>query len=342
MKQHINSILLAEGELFGFPATFGIGRMQGELTVVGSLKTRGKRLSDLMNSKEVDASALSSHLSVIPSNSTDFSANFVHLSSRTALSLTFSGLKCGITLSGESRQLLLLLATDRLRNGKAFEQAVAEVAGWLGISRLALIARQNGAGQDLHLLQQFFPDFKGIELSPACAAYQLLALGEFDLSLNDFGRCIRQLTGLQTVRFMVGGSLSDQSFGAQLSSGPIETEGFIFDGLTFQIHKSAASFFCAVSGTFKFKLDGQPLSFTMSGSASNASFALSASSDARIPLNSRLSFSDLGLSIGVTPSGLTLGMIGRINTPPHVVVWRLCVRALSSQNNLAYGSSYLQ
>lgn len=89
MKQHINSILLAEGELFGFPATFGIGRMQGELTVVGSLKTRGKRLSDLMNSKEVDASALSSHLSVIPSNSTDFSANFVHLSSRTALSLTF-------------------------------------------------------------------------------------------------------------------------------------------------------------------------------------------------------------------------------------------------------------
>ena len=57
MKQHINSILLAEGELFGFPATFGIGRMQGELTVVGSLKTRGKRLSDLMNSEEVDASA---------------------------------------------------------------------------------------------------------------------------------------------------------------------------------------------------------------------------------------------------------------------------------------------
>lgn len=315
MKQHINSILLAEGELFGFPATFGIGRMQGELTVVGSLKTRGKRLSDLMNSEEVDASALSSHLSVIPSDSTDFSANFVHLSSRTALSLTFSGLKCGITLSGESRQLLLLLATDRLRKGKAFEQAVAEVAGWLGISRLALIVRQNGAGQDLHLLQQFFPDFKGIELSPACAAYQLLALGEFDLNLNDFGRCIRQLTGLQTVRFMVGGSLSDQSFGAQLSSDPIETEGFIFDGLTFQIHKSAASFFCAVSGTFKFKLDGQPLSFTMSGSASSTSLALSASSDARIPLNSRLSFSDLALSIGVTPSGLTLGMIGRINTP---------------------------
>lgn len=114
---------------------------------------------------------------------------------------------------------------------------------------------------------------------------------------------------------MVGGSLPGQSFGAQLSSGRIETEGFIFDGLNFQIQKSATDFFCTVSGAFIFKLDGQLLSFTMSGSASNTSFALSASSDARIPLNTRLSFSDLGLSIGVNPSGLTLGMIGRINTP---------------------------
>ena len=117
------------------------------------------------------------------------------------------------------------------------------------------------------------------------------------------------------MQFMVGGSLPGQSFGAQLSSGRIETEGFIFDGLNFQIQKSATDFFCTVSGAFIFKLDGQLLSFTMSGSASNTSFALSASSDARIPLNTRLSFSDLGLSIGVNPSGLTLGMIGRINTP---------------------------
>lgn len=315
MKQHINSILLAEGELFGFPATFGIGRMQGELTVMGFLSTRGRQPSDLMNCEDVGVSSLTSHLTVIPASSSDFSVEFVRQPRYSALSLTFPGLNCGITLSGDSRQLLLFLSTDRLKSGNTFERAVAEVAGWLGISRLALIARQNGAGQDLHLLQQFFPDFKGIELSPACTAYQLLALGEFNLSLNRFGQCIRQLTGLQTVQFMVGGSLSDQSFGAQLSSGRIETEGFIFDGLNFQIQKSATGFFCAVSGTFIFKLDGRPLSFTMSGSVSNTSFVLSASSDARIPLNTRLSFSDLGLSIGVTPSGLTLGMIGRINTP---------------------------
>ncbi|WP_304205187.1 hypothetical protein [Phocaeicola plebeius] len=315
MKQYINSILLAEGELFGFPATFGIGRMQGELTVMGFLTTRGRQPSDLMNCEDVGVSSLTSHLTVIPASSSDFSVEFVRQPRYSALSLTFPGLNCGITLSGDSRQLLLFLSTDRLKSGNTFERAVAEVAGWLGISRLALIARQNGAGQDLHLLQQFFPDFKGIELSPACTAYQLLALGEFNLSLNRFGQCIRQLTGLQTVRFMVGGSLSDQSFGAQLSSGRIETEGFIFDGLNFQIQKSATDFFCAVSGTFIFKLDGRPLSFTMSGSVSNTSFVLSASSDARIPLNIRLSFSDLGLNIGVTPSGLTLGMIGRINTP---------------------------
>lgn len=202
-----------------------------------------------------------------------------------------------------------------MKNGNTFEQAVAEVTGWLGISRLALLVRHTGTGQDLHLLQQFFPDFKNIQLSPACTTYQLLALGEFNLSLNRLGQCIRQLTGLQTMQFMVGGSLPGQSFGAQLSSGRIETEGFIFDGLNFQIQKSATDFFCTVSGAFIFKLDGQLLSFTMSGSASNTSFALSASSDARIPLNTRLSFSDLGLSIGVNPSGLTLGMIGRINTP---------------------------
>lgn len=315
MKQHINSILLAEGELFGFPATFGIGRMQGELTVMGFLSTRGRQLSDLMNCEDVGVSSLASHLTVIPASSSDFSVEFVRRPRYSALSLTFSGLNCGITITGDSRQLFLFLSTDRLKSGNTFERAVAEVAGWLGISQLALLVRYDGTGQDLHLLQQFFPDFKNIKLSPVCTTYQLLALGEFDLSLNRFGQCIRQLTGLQTVQFIVGGSLSGQSFGAQLSSGRIETEGFIFDGLNFQIQKSATDFFCAVSGTFIFKLDGQLLSFTMSGSASNTSFALSASSDARIPLNTRLSFSDLGLNIGVTPSGLTLGMIGRINTP---------------------------
>lgn len=315
MKQHINSILLAEGELFGFPATFGIGRMQGELTVMGFLSTRGRQLSDLMNCEDVGVSSLASHLTVIPASSSDFSVEFVRRPRYSALSLTFSGLNCGITLTGDSRQLLLFLSTDRLKNGNTFEQAVAEVAGWLGISRLALLVRHTGTGQDLHLLQQFFPDFKNIKLSPVCTTYQLLALGEFNLSLNRLGQCIRQLTGLQTMQFMVGGSLPGQSFGAQLSSGRIETEGFIFDGLNFQIQKSATDFFCTVSGAFIFKLDGQLLSFTMSGSASNTSFALSASSDARIPLNTRLSFSDLGLSIGVNPSGLTLGMIGRINTP---------------------------
>ena len=315
MKQRINTVLLAEGELFGFPATLGIGRMQGELTVVGFLSTRGRQPSDLMNCEDVGVSSLSSHLTVIPASSSDFSVEFVRQARYSVLSLTFSGLNCGITLSGDSRQLLLFLSTDRLKRGNTFERTVAEVAGWLGIGRLALLVRYNGTGQDLHLLQQFFPDFKDIKLSPACATYQLLALGEFDLSLNHFGQCIRQLTGLQTVQFMVGGSLSDQSFGAQLSSGRIETEGFIFDGLNFQIQKSATDFFCAVSGAFKFKLDGQFLSFTVNGSASDTSLSLSASSDARIPLNSRLSFSDLGLSIGVTPTGLTLGMIGRINTP---------------------------
>ena len=315
MKQHINSILLAEGELFGFPATFGIGRMQGELTVMGFLSTRGRQLSDLMNCEDVGVSSLASHLTVIPASSSDFSVEFVRRPRYSALSLTFSGLNCGITITGDSRQLFLFLSTDRLKNGNTFEQAVAEVTGWLGISRLALLVRHTGTGQDLHLLQQFFPDFKNIQLSPACTTYQLLALGEFNLSLNRLGQCIRQLTGLQTMQFMVGGSLPGQSFGAQLSSGRIETEGFIFDGLNFQIQKSATDFFCTVSGAFIFKLDGQLLSFTMSGSASNTSFALSASSDARIPLNTRLSFSDLGLSIGVNPSGLTLGMIGRINTP---------------------------
>ena len=77
MKQHINSILLAEGELFGFPATFGIGRMQGELTVMGFLSTRGRQLSDLMNCEDVGVSSLASHLTVIPASSSDFSVEFV-------------------------------------------------------------------------------------------------------------------------------------------------------------------------------------------------------------------------------------------------------------------------
>lgn len=315
MKQHTNLVFGAEGELFGFPASFAIGHLQGTLTVAGSLCTRGRQLSDLMDCREVGVSALSGHLTVIPSSAPDFSVNFVCQSDYTALSVTFSGLNCGITLSGGSCQLLLLLHTDRLKNGNMFEQIVGKTAAWVGISRLALLVRNQGTDQELDLLRQFFPEFSAVKLPSAFASCQLLALGEFDLNLNPLGQCIRKLTGLQTLQFMVGGSFTDQSFGAQLSCGRIETEAFIFEGLTFLIQKSSSSFFCAVSGAFKFKLDGQFLSFTVNGSASDASLSLSASSDARIPLNSRLSFSDLRLSIGVTPTGLTLGMIGRINTP---------------------------
>lgn len=145
--------------------------------------------------------------------------------------------------------------------------------------------------------------------------YQLIASGVFDLNKTQSGKCVNTLTQLNQLRFAVGGNFKEKSFGAQLTSEKIETDTFILENFVFGLKNSSRDVYCIANGTFIFKLEGNRIGFTLSGAVSNKLFIISAASlpGSRIPLNSRLSFSDLALSIGVNGGKVSFGMTGRLN-----------------------------
>lgn len=246
---------------------------------------------------------------------TEFSVDFIAGGDNYAFSLKTSGITCGVTLSKETKQLLVTVNTEGLKNGNNFEQAVGRIVEPLHIINLALIVRNNGSNtKSLSLLKRISKDFENIKILDKFSNAQLLATGIFDLNSNDFGKNVNKLTGLNKLYLGIGGSFTDREFIALLRSEKVETDNFIMEGIEFGIKISGAEFLFYAQSTFKFKLENMLLDFTFNGAVSNTSFTLSASSNSRIPLNSRLSFSDLGMTIGIAGSGLTFGMMGRLNT----------------------------
>ena len=315
MSKKTNISLIANGEVFGFPAEFGIARINNETTIIGSLNTKGKNPGDFIQNKELGITELSDQLTILPESGTEFSVSFARKPKQTAFALTSSGILCGILLTEESKQMLLTLNTSRLKSGNKFEQFVADVAEWAEISELTLIIRNKG-GMSYSFLQQLSEGFDKVMIPKSYEKYQLIATGIFELSRTDFGQCISTLTKQNQLLFAVGGSFAEKSFGAQLISEKIETDTFILENFMFGLQQSSKGFYCVATGTFTFKLEDRNICFTLSGAVSPGSFMLSAasSSDARIPLNSRLSFSDLALSIGVNSGKVSFGMTGRLNT----------------------------
>lgn len=315
MNKKTNISLIANGEVCGFPSELGIARINGETTIIGTLNTKGKVPGDIFQSKELGIHELSRHLTVLPQTSTDFTVSFIKRPDQSAFSLTSGGILCGILLSQERKQMLLMANSANLNNGNDFEKSVSSVAEWLEISKLTLII-QNRGGYNHSLLQKLSNEFNGITIPNGYENYQLIASGIFNLNQTDFGRCISKLTNQNNLLFAVGGSFKDKNFGAQLISEKIETDTFIIENLLFGMQKSQNGFYCIATGTFIFKLEDRNIGFTLSGAVSPKSFMLSAASlpDVRIPLNSRLSFSDLALSIGVNSGKPTFGMTGRLNT----------------------------
>lgn len=315
MSKKTNISLIANGEVFGFPAEFGIARINNETTIIGSLNTKGKNPGDFIQNKELGITELSDQLTILPESGTEFSVSFARKPKQTAFALTSSGILCGILLTEESKQMLLTLNTSRLKSGNKFEQFVADVAEWAEISELTLIIRNKG-GMSYSFLQQLSEGFDKVMIPKSYEKYQLIATGIFELSRTDFGQCISTLTKQNQLLFAVGGSFTEKSFGAQLISEKIETDTFILENFMFGLQQSSKGFYCVATGTFTFKLEDRNICFTLSGAVSPGSFMLSAasSSDARIPLNSRLSFSDLALSIGVNSGKVSFGMTGRLNT----------------------------
>lgn len=318
MKKNTNITLICNGSLFGFPVNFGIAKIDKESLIAGSLNTKGKDLDDFIQNEEIGVASLSDKLTVIPKSCTDFSALFAKKPDAYVFLLQFQGIACGITIGNQSKQLLLALNTENLKNGNQFEQFVASVADWAKIDSLCIVARDKSDANGLSFLRKIAGDTTLIPNIPkGYEKFQFIAIGIFDLTKNEFGKNLCTLTKLNQLQIAIGGSFLDQSFGAKLTENEIENESFIIRDLSFGILKTKTSFNCIASGTFIFKLENKNLGFTLSGAVSNASFTLSASStpDTSIVLNSRLSFSDLGLSIGVSNGSVSFGMLGRLSTP---------------------------
>lgn len=316
MNKRTNISLIANGEVCGFPSEFGIARINGETTIIGTLYTKGKSAEDFLRSQELGINELSQHLTVPPKTDTDLTVSFIKRTDQSAFSLTSGGILCGIQLNRENKQMLLMLHTNCLNYENKFEKFVANAAKWAHISELTLLI-QNKGSHNYVLLQKLSDKFDSITIPNEYAEkYQLIASGIFNLNQTNFGKYISTLTGKKQLLFAVGGSFEDKSFGAQLISEKIETDTFIIENLLLGMQKSATGFYCIASGSFIFTLEDCKINFTLSGAVSPQSFILSAASppNVRIPLISQLPFSDLALSIGVNSGALTFGMTGRLNT----------------------------
>lgn len=317
MSKNTNICLIAKGELFGFPADVGIAKINGELQIVGSLNTKGKQFGDLIKTKELNISDLADNLTILPESDTNFSVDFIKKSNRYAFLLQSSGIMCGISIAGESKQLMLALNTEKLKSGNNFERFVADIAEWAKISSLSIVAQNKGTSDSFLLFKKIAGENVVItDIPKGYENFQLIATGVFDLGKTGFGKCVNTLTGLNQLKFAVGGSFTEKSFGAKLISEKIETDAFVIENFSFGLQKNGSSISCIAAGTFIFKLENSHIGFTLSGAVSSSSFTLSASSlpNVRIPMNSRLSFSDLALSIGVNKGSVSFGMIGRLNT----------------------------
>lgn len=144
MSEKTNISLVANGEVLGFPAEFGIARINNETTIVGYLNTKGKNPGELFKNRELGATELTEQLTILPDSGTDFTVSFVKKPKQTAFVLASSGMLCGILLTEETKQMLLTLNTCRLKNGNRFEQFVADVTEWAKISELAIIISNKG------------------------------------------------------------------------------------------------------------------------------------------------------------------------------------------------------
>ena len=314
MNKKTNVCLIADGQVCGFPAQIGLGKIQGETTAFGTLTTKGRNPGDLFDHSELGLKELTDHLTVLPGKGTDFSASFIRKPGEMAFSLISPGMYCGIHLGNRAKQLFLNLQTEKLSRGNDFEQFVAHIAKWIKIRRLTLVVRN--APENYDLLQKLTSEFKALSIPAGYESYQLIASGIFDLNQTEFGQNIATLTRQNQLLFAVGGSFRDKSFGAQLISEEIQTDTLTISNLKFGIQKSATGFYFLAGGTFSIRQPGDDIGFTLSGAVSPKSFLLSGASlpDVRIPLNSRLSFSDLALTIGINAGRPTFGMTARLNT----------------------------
>lgn len=324
MAKTSNFAFVVSGQVFKFKAELTVIHSTDGVNVYGELNTDGKTFEDLVSSDELAIGNLTAPFTFYKNLHGNFSASLLKKSDLVSLILKYDtdvrsnepSVYCNIISSSSSKQFLFSLDVSKLTSGNGIEKFITETADFFSVKRIALLARNNTDQKTNHFIRKTSSAYlSDVLISDKLAVYQIIAHALFDLKNGHsaLAKGLYTFTGVEHVDLVIASTLNAAKFEAKLNCGNITTENYTIENLYFGI-KNNKGFELEAGGTFILQLDGDTIKFYLSGTLTTSSFTLSASTDFKIPLNDRLSFSDLGLSIGVLPTGISFGMTGRINT----------------------------
>ncbi|MFC1224810.1 hypothetical protein ACFE6N_13435 [Pedobacter sp. BG31] len=323
MSNQTNIAFSATGKIFELDASVTIMVNNNEKLIFGELDTSRAKIKDLLNNNELGVDGLSGQFTLFNSLSGTFKAQVLKSAGVWSVVIHYdkdvagekASLYANVVVLTDAKQLALSIDTGFFRNGNALEQFIYDTMTFLGIKKVALIVRNKTSNAVNQYLKRtasgHFPDM----VMSDRFNQQLVANSLFDLKNSDsaFGKGLYQLTGLDHIDLIIGTALNASAFEAMLISADIKKEGYEIENLYFGI-KQHNGFYLAAGGKLNFPLKEDVLTFVLAGSLSVSSFNLSASSSYKIPINNKISLSDLGLMIGVGATGVTFGMTGRVTT----------------------------
>ncbi|MGO4877673.1 hypothetical protein ACEN2P_13835 [Pedobacter psychrotolerans] len=324
MSNHTNFAFSATGKIFELDASVTIILRNNEKLILGELDTSRAKIKDLLNNNELGVNGLSAQFTLFNSLPGSFKAQVLKSAGIWSVVIQYdknvAGVKASLYVNAvvlaDTKQLALSIDIDFFQGGNVLEQFIYDTMTFFAIKKVALIVRNKASLAINQYLKRIASDhFPEMVLSDRYGNYQLLANSLFDLKNSDsaFGSGLYQLTGLDHIDLIIAAALNTSKFEAMLISANIKKDGYEIENLYFGI-KNDNGFYLEAGGKLNFPLKDDILTFVLAGNLSVSSFTLSASSNYKIPLNTRISLSDLGLMIGVGATGITFGMTGRVTT----------------------------
>jgi len=324
MSNHTNFAFSATGKIFELNASVTIIVNNNKKLIFGELDTSRATINDLLNNNELGVNGLSGQFTLFNNLPGTFKAQVLKSADIWSVVILYNkniaggkaSLYANVVVLADAKQLALSIDTDFFKDGNVLEQFIYDTMTFFAIKKVALIVRNKSSLAINQYLNRSASDyFPGMVLSDRYGKYQLVANSLFDLKNSEsaFGKGLYQLTGLDHIDLIIGAALNDSKFEAMLISTDIKKDGYEIENLYFGIKKDNG-FYLEAGGKLNFPLKDDVLTFVLAGNLSVSSFTLSASSNYKIPLNTRISLSDLGLMIGVGATGITFGMTGRVTT----------------------------
>ncbi|MEH3114793.1 hypothetical protein [Pedobacter terrae] len=324
MNNHANIAFSATGTIFELDASVTIIVNNNEKLIFGELDTRRAKIKDLLNNDELGIDGLSGQFTLFNNLPGSFKAQVLKSAGVWSVVIQYNkitshhkaSIYANVVVLADAKQLALSIDTDFFQGGNVLEQFICDTMTFFAIKKVALIARNKTSLAIYQYLKRTASDhFPEMVLSDRFGNHQIVANSLFDLKNSDsaFGKGLYQLIGLDHIDLIIGAALNTTKFEARLVSTNIKKDGYEIENLYFGI-KNDNGFYLEAGGKLSFPLKEDVLTFVLAGNLSVSSFSLSASSNYRIPINTRISLSDLSLMIGVGATGVTFGMTGRVTT----------------------------